>query len=522
MLARDRFAFIVESSKDNATLTAYLLPMVHGFKVPPRLIHSLLGASLALSASAQFPGAEAPPADLEKGYKAISIQEATNWLTFLSTQCDGRGSGQPGFQKAADYMAARFKEMGLVPAGDNGTYFQQVPYARTMVNKEGSSVTVGTLSLPVGDTLGLSGFMKDVDASLDLVVLRVPNGTDEVPPTLNLKGKAVMVVGDPSFTFLRNVNKAGPGLVITPADSIPESRMVEAFGRQLVPSAKVTADVAKQLLAKVGVDAGWLDTDAKFDWQQKDAQDKVHVVAKVTGESRGVPNVVGILPGSDPVLKNEYVGIGAHLDHLGKTDQGVIYPGADDDGSGSTALLCVMKAFKNSTIRPKRTILFMAFCGEEKGLIGSGYLANHPVVPLDKMICELQMDMVARNSYGAQNGDPNRMDVEAENKDTIRLVGSKRIATGLDALIQQMNKYVGFKFKYDAEDVYTRSDHYNFAAKGIPIAFLFDGFTPDYHQPGDTVDKINFLKLTNAAKLYYMVALEAANQPKAFDHDVKQ
>ena len=132
------------------------------------------------------------------------------------------------------------------------------------------------------------------------------------------------------------------------------------------------------------------------------------------------------------------------------------------------------------------------------------------------------MDMVGRDSDGVQNGDRNRVDKKEENIDTIRLVGSKRISTELDALIMDTNQFVNFKFKYDAEDVYTRSDHYSFAAKGIPIAFLFDGFHPDYHQPTDTIEKIDWAKLTNAAKLYFLVGLKAANQEANFKHDVPQ
>ncbi len=246
----------------------------------------------------------------------------------------------------------------------------------------------------------------------------------------------------------------------------------------------------------------------------------VRIKATVDAHQIGVPNVVALLPGSDADLSKEYIGIGGHLDHLGKQGT-VIYPGADDDGSGSTAVLSIAHAMSINPKKPKRSILFMTFCGEEMGLIGSSYLVNHPMIPLDKMVSELQMDMVARDSYGAQNGDQRRIDVEKENLDTIRLVGSKRISTELDKVIQEANKCIGFKFKYDAEDVYTRSDHYNFASRGIPIAFLFDGFTPDYHQPSDTVDKIDFLKLANSAKLYYLTAYAISDNPVPPVHDVK-
>lgn len=236
----------------------------------------------------------------------------------------------------------------------------------------------------------------------------------------------------------------------------------------------------------------------------------IRLVAKGTWEDVMAPNVVGLLEGSDPTLKEEVVAIGCHLDHEG-IKNGVVYPGADDDGSGSTALLLIAKAMATNPVKPKRSILFLAFTGEEMGLIGSRYYVDNPIIPIEKTQCLLQMDMVGRDSYGAQNGDQRRIDKVEENRDTMRLVGSKRISQELHDMIEDANRYVGFKFKYDAEDVYTRSDHYNFAAKGIPIAFQFCGFTPDYHQPTDTIEKINFDKIANAAKLFYLTAFAAGD-----------
>ena len=241
--------------------------------------------------------------------------------------------------------------------------------------------------------------------------------------------------------------------------------------------------------------------------------------AKTMVDKARVGNVVAKLEGSDPSLKDEFIGVGAHLDHLGKNGD-VWYPGADDDGSGSTALLQLAKAFSSNPIKPKRTVIFMSFYGEEMGLLGSGYFSNNAPIDLTKMIAELQMDMVGRNSVGAQNGDQKRIDKEEENRDTIRLVGSKRISTALDKIILAENESIGWKFKYDAEDVYTRSDHYNFARKGIPIAFFFTGFHPDYHQPTDTIDKINFDKIANTAKLVYLTIFDLGNYSGMLPHDV--
>ena len=146
------------------------------------------------------------------------------------------------------------------------------------------------------------------------------------------------------------------------------------------------------------------------------------------------------------------------------------------------------------------------------GLIGSRYYTDHPLIPTEKMICHLQMDMVGRNEESSQ-------EPAAENVDTIHLVGSKRLSSELHALVLEMNRYVNFRFEYDEEDVFSRSDHVNFHNKGIPVAFLFDGFHPDYHQPTDTVDKINLDKIANAARLFYLVAFEAANREAPFKKD---
>jgi len=239
---------------------------------------------------------------------------------------------------------------------------------------------------------------------------------------------------------------------------------------------------------------------------------KLGIVAKVRTESVSVPNVIGIIEGSDPVLKSEAVGLGAHLDHLGESN-GTIYYGADDDGSGTTALLAIAQAIAVSKVKPKRSIVFMAFCGEEMGLIGSGYYAENPVIPLDKQICHFQMDMVGRNE---EHGD----EKAADNEDTVHLVGSKRISTELHDLMLKANEHIRFRFEYDEEDVYTRSDHYQFARKGVPVAFLFSGFHPDYHQPTDTVEKINYRKIVSTARLVYLATLMAANRDKPFAKDV--
>jgi Zn-dependent M28 family amino/carboxypeptidase len=153
--------------------------------------------------------------------------------------------------------------------------------------------------------------------------------------------------------------------------------------------------------------------------------------------------------------------------------------------------------------------MFLFFTGEEMGLLGARHYTNNPIFPLEKTTCLLQLDMVGRNEETAT-------DKPEDNIDTIHLVGSKRISMELHEKIIDLNKYVNLVFEYDQEDVYTRSDHYMFAQKGVPIAFLFSGFHPDYHRPTDTPDKINYDKLVSAARLFYVVADAAANRDEMF------
>jgi hypothetical protein len=245
-------------------------------------------------------------------------------------------------------------------------------------------------------------------------------------------------------------------------------------------------------------------------------------------------NVVGMVDGSDPRLKDTYVLFGAHLDHIGySTGAGgrgggrtggagaagsapdLINNGADDDGSGSTALLGIAKAFATGP-KPKRSVVFVWHAGEESGLLGSRYNADFPVVPLDKVQCQLNIDMIGRN----RDDDP----AQANN---VFVIGADRISTDLHNLVVDTNgtlaKPLHLDYEYndpsDSNSFYTRSDHYSYALKGIPIAFFFTGTHPDYHRPGDEVQKILFPKLVSIAQLVYQTGFNAANSERTLERD---
>jgi len=484
--------------------------------------------ALPFVAHAQFAGAKPVPDDLKPGYDAISLDDAKKWLTFLATECQGRGTGQPGYQKAADFIAARFKEFGLKPLGENGSYFQHVPFYRFRMNPDESFLgnSSGGGKIGKGKLVVNTG---GADADLVGPVVFIRDGEKGgLPEGLDVKGKILVIFNDGQRTSQRlrqALFSAEPAATLTVAAELPESTWNVRRGKLSdfqpsgrAPSGTIAMDAAKALLKANSVEEDFLTKTLEAEKSASaNGTADMRLVAKYQKEDVGVPNVVGMIEGTDPDLKGEFVAIGAHLDHLG-TDGKTVWPGADDDGSGSTAVLCVAKAMSKNPVKPKRSVLFMTFCGEEMGLLGSAYYASNPAVPLERTQCLMQMDMVGRDSFGAQNGDQKRIDILEENKDTMRLVGSKRISQEYDDIIQEVNQFVGFKFKYDAEDVYTRSDHYNFAKNGVPIAFQFCGFTPDYHQPTDTVDKINFLKLTNAAKLCYLTLHHVGN----LDHKLRR
>jgi hypothetical protein len=219
------------------------------------------------------------------------------------------------------------------------------------------------------------------------------------------------------------------------------------------------------------------------------------------------PNVVGVLEGSDAVLKKEYVLFTAHMDHIGTPSAGEgcaarggdsICNGADDDGSGTAAVVELAEAFASARERPKRSLVFMTVSGEERGLWGSGYFADHPTIPLASIVADLNSDMVGRNA-----------------KDTLAVIGREHSSLGatLDSVAathRELNiKPVGDL--WPQEGLFFRSDHYNFAKKGVPILFFTTGLHPDYHQVTDSPDKIDAEKEARFARLVFYFGLAVAN-----------
>ncbi|MDA7570458.1 M28 family metallopeptidase [Flavobacteriaceae bacterium] len=229
----------------------------------------------------------------------------------------------------------------------------------------------------------------------------------------------------------------------------------------------------------------------------------------IKGEDVKTENVVAIIEGSK--YPDEYIILSSHLDHIG-IENGIINNGADDDGSGTVAMLEIAEAFQKAVtegLGPKRSIIFLHVTGEEKGLLGSEYYSKNPLYPLAKTMTDLNIDMIGRL-------DPKRID---KDPNYIYLIGSDRISQELHEISEAINeKYTQIKLDYTFNDendpnrFYERSDHYNFAKKNIPVIFYFNGTHEDYHQPTDTPDKINYEMLEKRTHLIFYTAWELANR----------
>lgn len=227
-------------------------------------------------------------------------------------------------------------------------------------------------------------------------------------------------------------------------------------------------------------------------------------------------NLLGFIKGSE--FPNEVIVISAHSDHIGKRDDGQIYNGADDNGSGTVGVMEIARAFKNARDNgetPKRSILFLHVTGEEIGLYGSDYYTQNPVYPLENTICNLNIDMIGRV-------DPDKIN----NPEYIYLIGSDKISTELHMISEKANaKYTQLELDYTYNDdndpnrFYYRSDHYNFAKNGIPVIFYFNGVHEDYHDIGDTADKIDYDLLAKRSQLVFYTAWEIANSEERLSVD---
>ena len=528
------------------------------------LLAFILAASFALPTSLAQRRGTRPPAAAKstsalaaRGVDTITAAQLRSYLTFIaSDEMEGRDTPSRGLDTTAKFIAMNLGRWGFKPMGDDGTFFQKIALRREALDTAKTSASINGKDFVVGEDF----LPNAVPATLTGALVFAGNGwvlkSKNVNPYqgIDVKDKIIVVVGN---GFPRGVTRndlagrmgedwsspavyaqqhGAKGVLIIPDANtllsweqlkfrtlLPARAVVEKFTTQPnappVPSIVMSMKMAKALFEGEKVDAVAIANGADvapFELAPK----TFTITVAVKGEHPTTQNVVAVWEGGDPVLKNEYVAVGAHYDHIGICAPGTADPicnGADDDGSGTTALLGMAEAISHAKIKPKRSILFVWHCGEEKGLWGSRYFTDYPTVPLDKVITQLNIDMIGRSK---KDGDTNDRNKELTGPNAIYVIGSTMMSTELGKLSNDVNKSflnLTYDTKYDdpadPNRFFFRSDHYNYARKGIPIIFFFDGVHEDYHRPGDEPQKIDYEKMRKVTQTVYMTLWEVANLP---------
>jgi hypothetical protein len=548
--------------------------MMRSRRVSPCLTKTLvLFVALCLAFSAV-------PAQNRKANKAtVQTDDLQKWLSYMaSDELEGRATFSEGLGLAAAYLAEQLRSWGVKPGGDNGSYFHRVRVlgvksanrstlavevnGQTRVFKDGEGIAFprnvgGKRSFTV-DQVEFLGYGLDAPlanhndyAGKDVkgkgVVYLGANGPKGLGPQFRrpLGGRAryatdqrqaLASIGVSGGGFGGRTGGAGAGAAaaggrggVEPADFTTAQRL----DHPLSPNVTAQDDFFEFLFSNAEVKYAELkDKAAKQEPLPSFTLKGVKLIFNLDADYQVVRtqftrNVIGVIEGTDPKLKDTYVTFGAHYDHVGYAEgevvQGArrgsvgrvkegaiddrIWNGADDDGSGTATLLGVAKAFAMGP-KPKRSLMFLWFAGEERGLWGSRFHADYPTAPIDKIVANLNMDMVGRNR-----------DDKAEEANTVYLVGSDRISTELHNITVDANTGLAKPLKLDfemndptdLEQVYYRSDHYSYAAKGIPVVFFTTGLHPDYHANTDSVEKINFEKMARIGQLVYETGRRVAN-----------
>lgn len=516
-----------------------------------------LGVAVALAATAGTQSGD-------RGIETIRAAALKGHVFFLAApEMGGRDSLSLEGSIAANYIAGFFHRLGLEAVGNGGTYFQQFPMSqshldrastrlRATVTKSGGS-TVRDYVLGSDFSLARQGGVEvDVEAPLVFAGYGIdaPEYGYNDYAGVDVAGKVVLLLarepqaGDPQSRFkgtwdtyhaypawkpevARRYGAAGVIIVQAPPrrpqrvpsgptngrirTDRPNHSLTSPFWD--LPVFNIDARVANELLS------GWGKTVAELQGAIDRTGSPQSVLVpgvrlqmhRAVTERRTVQtrNVVGMIPGSDPKLKDEYVVVTGHYDHVGQKAP-FIFHGADDNATACAAVIAIAEAFKASPAPPKRSILFLVFEAEEDFLQGAFHYVNHPIVPLERTVAVLNMDMIGRDEESATWNI-----AAADSRNAVNLVGTP-YSPDLRAVIERENQKIGLRldFKTDRDDRegwFSRSDHYPFAIKGVPMVLFNTGEHPDYHTANDTWDRINYPKMEKIVRLVYLSARSLAD-----------
>ena len=414
---------------------------------------------------------------------------------------EGRGTPGPGLERAARYVEREFSRLGLRPAGDGGGYVQRWGLSRLAADPEASRIEIIGNGLRIPIRLG-------VDARLigGAVDGRLIDAAVSGPGDPRRTGRVVVLPVDYSRPLSPDLQQHVDEVAATAAAVIILSNRDSAsFALRLETAARppLTPDFrrARAGAPVVEIHRRALASAAGDDFDRALIQLVPRYHSRATA-----PNLVGILEGRDPALRGEFVAISAHIDAVGIRPGAAdsILNGADDNASGVAALLEIAELLSPPEARPRRSVLFLVPSGEEPGLWGSDFFVSHPTVPLDRIVADLNMDLIGRNW-----------------SDSVIVVGPELSSLGetLRAVERAHPKLRmgSIADRWPEERIFYRSDHYHFARRGVPVLFFTSGTHPDYHQPTDTPDRLDPEKASRVARLVHRVAAavaDAAERPR--------
>ncbi len=530
-----------------------------------RYRYVLLVVALGLSCAAQ----NQPDPRVAPGFERIQASDLRADLTFLSSDAlEGRMSLDRGSEVAIQFIAAEYAKAGLKPlAGDS--YLQPIELIRFLPDPKQTSLKVRRGGKEQGYTFmaDFYGFFPhDVSVSAPVVFagygITAPEFAYDDYANLDVKGKIVLVFdhepqeNDPNSIFngLGNTRHANArlkalnaqrhgavGILIASEPNRKHPSNIERLSRipgiverithvpsqaladseVNIPSFNISDPVAESLLAaskKKGSDLQ-SSIDASLKPTSMPLPDTEVQMEVLNSEmQRGMTaNVAGMIEGSDPKLKSETIILSAHYDHDGMRN-GQIFHGADDNGSGTVGVIELARAFAMNPAKPKRSIMFIVFAAEERGLLGSYYYAAHPLRPLETTRAVINFDMIGRNETPSTQTE-GLIKIGSDTSNELNLIGTVN-SPDYRKVVEQQDEVVGLHLNYKWDDdaalnVFQRSDQFPFALHDIPAIWWFTGFHPDYHQPSDTVEKINFVKMEKIVRLAYLSAWAFADEPTA-------
>ena len=489
---------------------------------PAALAATALAAILTLYLNSLVAVPKARPA-LEAVHDLSAPHYLENVSYLASDEMKGRGDGSPELDQAAEYIASQFRLWGLRPMGDGNGYFQKFEVTtgaqagpRTELQLNGTSLRIneGFVPIPFSNTADFDGPLvfagfgitapelhyddyQGIDAAGKIVIVlrHQPQESDDKSP-FNSSAHATFINkainakqhGARGIIFITGLNHAD--------EEVGRATRAVETDDLGIPSVHAKRDFVLKILSSAGKDLAALQKKIDTDLRPQSFElpgISGHIATEIIRTKKTVKNVVAALTGSDSTLQNEWVVVGAHYDHLGLGDRnslapsqiGQIHHGADDNASGTAGVLELARLAARNRSEWKRSVLFITFAGEEIGLLGSSYFANHPTIPLKNTMAMINMDMIGRL-----------------NNDRL-FVGGVGTSPEFKHWLENLNESVGLQLDY-SESGYGASDHMSFNAKKIPVLFFFSGLHTDYHKPSDTSEKINANGAIKVLSLVYL------------------